>query len=244
MKNFGFDSLKKQRSTDKIENYISSMIIKGIIRPGEKLPTEKELSEKFDVSVGTIREALRGLEVSGLIEKIRGKGGGIFATEITNDSLRMSLRTFLVREECSPRDLAQVRLMIEPAIIKTVAPQINSSELGSLEDNLAYCEARLKKDVITPKECQEVGEKNIEFHRLIAQAMHNPIFVLTLDYVNDFVYNFRKNTLDIGLFGKVVNEHRNIFNSLKEHNAIEAEAKMLAHLKNLEEHDINERPLS
>lgn len=77
MKKIEFESLKIKRATDIIENRISNMIIKGIIKPGEKLPTEKELSEQFDVSIVTVREALRGLEVAGLIEKKRKRWGNI-----------------------------------------------------------------------------------------------------------------------------------------------------------------------
>lgn len=69
MKKLEFDSLKIPRAADIIENRISKMIFKDTIKPGDKLPTEKELSKQFDVSVVTVREAMRGLEVAGLIEK-------------------------------------------------------------------------------------------------------------------------------------------------------------------------------
>jgi DNA-binding FadR family transcriptional regulator len=81
-----------------------------------------------------------------------------------------------------------------------------------------------------------------EFHRLIAQATYNPIFVLTVDYLMDFIFDFRKSmfTPDINLCTKVVSDHRGIFTSLKESNGVEAEEKMLAHLKYLEEYQMNE----
>src|SRR4030042_6737158 len=136
MKKIEFESLKIRRATDIIENRISTMILKGVVKSGEKLPTEKELSDQFDVSIVTIREALRGLEVAGLIEKKRGKGGGIYVTEINNDSVKRALHTFLKRRDFSAHHLAEVRLTIEPAIVSIASPQITASELTSLEDNL------------------------------------------------------------------------------------------------------------
>jgi GntR family transcriptional regulator, transcriptional repressor for pyruvate dehydrogenase complex len=244
VKRIEFDSLKIKRATDIIENRISNMIIKGTIKPGEKLPTEKELSEQFDVSIVTVREALRGLEVVGLIEKKRGKGGGIYVTEISSDSVITALHNFLKRRDFSAHHLAEVRLTVEPTIIKLISKHITSEELQNLESNIAFCEEKLKgaKGTIPLKDYHAIGEKNLEFHRLIAQATYNPIFVLTIDYLMDFIFDFRKSlfTPDVNLCAKVVSDHRGILNLLKEGNGEEAESKMLTHLKYLEEYQMNE----
>jgi GntR family transcriptional regulator, transcriptional repressor for pyruvate dehydrogenase complex len=244
MKKIEFESLKIRRATDLIENRISNMIIKGTIGPGEKLPTEKELSVQFDVSVVTVREALRGLEVAGLIEKKRGKGGGIYVTELNSDSVKGALNTYLKRRNFSASHLAEVRLSIEPTIIRMVTPIITPEELKSLEDNLIYCDIKLEKNTpsIPLKDYYDIGEKNIDFHRLIAYATHNPVFVLTIDYLTDFIFDFKKSVLtpDIDHCTQVVNDHHGIFTALKNGNVEEAEAKMLSHLKYLEKYQMNE----
>ena len=238
MKKIGFESLRTKRATDVIETRISNMIVQGEIKPGEKLPTEKELSYQFDVSIATIREALRGLEVAGLIEKRRGKGGGIYATRISSDSLKATLNKFLKRVEFTADQLTEVRLMIEPAMIKKIVSQITPAEIKSLENNVIYCENKLKKvtATLTQKEYADLGEKNLEFHRLIAEATHNPAFMLTIDYLMDFIYEFRKSvfTPSIKHVTRVVEDHRDIFTSLKEGDPEQAEAKMLSHLKYLD----------
>jgi GntR family transcriptional regulator, transcriptional repressor for pyruvate dehydrogenase complex len=244
MKKIEFESLKIRRATDIIENRISNMIIKGTVKPCEKLPTEKELSEQFDVSIVTIREALRGLEVAGLIEKKRGRGGGIYVTQINNDSVKMALNNYLRRRKFSAHHLAEVRLNVEPPMIRIVTPIITPEELQVIEDNLSFCEKKMEK---TPpsfpfKEYFSVGEKNIEFHRLIAQATHNPVFVLTMDYLMDFIFDFKKSifTPDIHHCAQVVEDHRNILCALKDRDAKEAEARMLSHLQYLEKYQMNE----
>lgn len=244
MKKIEFESLKIRRATDIIENRISGMIINGSVKPGEKLPTEKELSEQFDVSIVTVREALRGLEVAGMIEKKRGKGGGIYITEIDNESIMKALHNFLRRREFSAHHLAQVRLTIEPTIVKIAASQITPGEIKSLEDNLVYCEHKLEKATgdIRLKDYNAIGQKNLEFHKLIAQATLNPVLVLTMEYVLEFVSDFKKSmfTPDINFCTRLVNEHRGIFNSLKKGKTEEAEAKMLSHLKYLEDYQMDE----
>jgi len=238
MKKIEFESLKIQRATDVIETRISNLIVTGAIKPGEKLPTEKELSFQFDVSIATIREALRGLEVTGLIEKRRGKGGGIYAARISNDFVKAALNKFLKRIEFSADQLTEVRLTIEPTIVKSVASQITTAELKSLENNLIYCENKLKKvtSTLPQKEYANLGGKNIEFHKIIAQATHNPVFMLTIDYLMDFIIEFRKSvfTPNIKHVTQVVRDHRDVLTALKEGNAEKAEAKMLSHLKYLE----------
>jgi len=244
MRKIEFESLKIRRATDIIENRISGLIISGTIKPGEKLPTEKELSEQFDVSSVTIREALRGLEVAGMIEKKRGKGGGIYVTEIDNESIMKALHDFLKRQDFSAHHLAQVRLMIEPTIVKLAAQEITPAELASLEDNLTFCEGRLEKSTKSTLlgDYRAIGEKNLEFHKIITQATDNPILVLTIDYILDFISDFKKSmfTPDIKFSAKLVSDHRDILTALKQGNPEEAEARMLSHLQYLEKYQMDE----
>lgn len=245
MKKIEFESLKIHRATDIIENRISAMIMNGKVNPGDKLPTEKELSAQFDVSVVTVREALRGLEVAGMIEKRRGKGGGIYVTEIDNESVMKALHNFFKRRDFSAHHLAQVRLMIEPTMVKIVARQITPEELDNLENNLLYCENKLEKETVAIRlrDYHSLGEKNVEFHRLIAQATNNPVLVLTMDYVLDFISDFKKSifTPDIDFCNQVAKEHRAIFAALKDRQGDVAEARMLAHLRYLENYQMDEQ---
>jgi GntR family transcriptional regulator, transcriptional repressor for pyruvate dehydrogenase complex len=244
MKKIEFDSLKTRRATDIIENRISHMIIGGTIKPGDKLPTEKELSEQFDVSIVTVREALRGLEVAGLIEKKRGKGGGIYATEINNDSIKTALHNFLSRTKFTAKHLAQVRFSVEPNIVRIVAKQITPDELLTLDNNLTYCEKKLEQvtESIQLQDYHAIGTKNLEFHRIITEDTHNPVFALITDYILDFIPNLKKSyfTPDIKFCKQIANDHREIFNSLKAGNAKEAANKMLLHLKYLETYQMDE----
>jgi GntR family transcriptional repressor for pyruvate dehydrogenase complex len=246
LEKFEFESLKIRRATDIIENRISGMIINGTLNPGEKLPTEKELSEQFDVSIVTVREALRGLEVAGMIEKRRGKGGGIYVTEIESDSVMKALHNFFKRRNFSASHLAQVRLMIEPTIVKAVAPNITDAALKNIDDNIIFCENKLAKSAKTIRlgDYRAIGEKHLMFHKLIAQATNNPVLVLTVEYILDFISDFKKSMFspDINFSSRLVSDHRSIFEALRQRNAARAEARMLEHLKYLEKYQMDESP--
>lgn len=149
-----------------------------------------------------------------------------------------------MRLDFSAHHLAEVRLSIEPTIIRLIANHITGEELENIENNIAFCEEKLEKSkgAIQLKDYHAIGAKNLEFHRLIAQATYNPIFVLTIDYLMEFIFDFRKSlyTPDINLCAKVVSDHKAIFRSLKAGKGEEAEIKMLNHLKYLEEYQMNE----
>ena len=235
MTDIEFEALKIRRATDLIETRISDMIIKGKIHPGEKLPTEKALSEQFNVSVVTVREALRGLEVAGFINKKRGKGGGIYVTETNSDSVRLALTNFLKRKAFSARHLAEVRATIEPTIIRMAVARLERTELETLKSNVSFCETKLDEadDPLPLDVYSEIGYKNLDFHRLIAQATRNPVFALTIDYLMDFIHEFRKSvfTPNRNHWQRVIHEHRAIVTAMENGDAAGAEAEMTAHVK-------------
>jgi GntR family transcriptional regulator, transcriptional repressor for pyruvate dehydrogenase complex len=242
MKKLEFESLKIRRATDIIENRISNMIIKGTLACGEKLPTEKQLSDQFNVSIVTIREAMRGLEVTGLIVKKRGRGGGVYVTELNNDSIKTAFHNFLRRREFSAHQLAQVRVTIEPTIVRLAVSEITPGELSALEETVTGSEEVLKKAAaMQPKDYALIGHNSLEFHRLIAQATHNPVFALTMDYLLDFISYFKKSPRpEIALHSRIVVDHRSIFDALKQGEAGEAESRMRKHLESVESNQMNE----
>lgn len=153
------------------------------------------------------------------------------------------MHNFLRRRECTAHHLVQVRLTIEPAIIKIAIPQITPEEVKALEDNLNYCENKIEKAKDgNLKEYYGIGEKSLEFHKLIAQATHNPAFSLTMDYLLDFINNIQKDFFehDVELFSKVLKEHHDILKSIKESDVKGAGKKMLSHLKYLEDYQTKE----
>lgn len=231
--------LKIRRLSSIIEESIKELVLTSQLKPGDRLPTEKELSAKFGVSIVTVREALRGLETFGVIEKKRGRDGGNFISSNGN-TVKDVVYTFLTSRKFSARDVNEVRWVLQPYSAKLAASRISPELVKALEDNIDYCEKLLRKagSTITEKEFFDIEERNVEFHRLLGEATGNPILSLTVDYVEDFLMTYKKTVLtpDFGLSQKTVSEHGNILDFIKKGNVEETENAMVHHLKNIEDY--------
>ena len=113
------EPVKVRRLSENVETHLRDLIFSRRIKPGQKLPTEKQISEQFGVSIVTAREALKGLEVLGLVEKKKGEGGGIFVGEMKSDSIKTSLPGFFNAKNLSSKHLTELGMIVELASVKT-----------------------------------------------------------------------------------------------------------------------------
>jgi len=223
-----------------IENHLKELILKGEIEPGERLPNERELGHQFNVSLVTVREALKGLETYGLIEKKKGKGGGIFVSELRSEAVKVFLLHFLHQKRFSSRDLSELRMILEPASSRIAAGRMSPARLDELQANIEHCEAFMAGIGKTFSETDffKLEKSNVEFHRIIGEATENPVLILTIDYVLEFLFNFKRMTLipNLRFSHGIVSDHRLIFNALKGKDGRAAEEAMVSHLQNVEEY--------
>ncbi|MBA7668972.1 HTH-type transcriptional regulator LutR [subsurface metagenome] len=237
MARVSFSPIGIRRLSEIIEHRIKDLILKGEIKPGQRLPTEKDLAKQFGVSIVTAREALRALEIVGYIQRKKGKGGGIFVKELQSDPVKVALYEFLRSRKFTLRDICELRRIIEPDAVRLATSQITSHAVEGLEKNIKYCERKIKKaeQTFSEKEFLDIREKNVEFHRLIAEATHNPVLALTIDYAVDFLFEFTKNLgPDIQYSIQQTKEHRRIFTQLRNGDPEGAEKEMLSHLEKAE----------
>src|SRR3972149_1077959 len=109
-----FNSVKSNKISEHIIEQVRKAILDGRLKPGDKLPSERELIENFKVSKVTLREALRSLEVLGFLEIRKGVSGGPFVTEVDMKKARDSFINFLHFKNLSLTNLSEVRLILEP----------------------------------------------------------------------------------------------------------------------------------
>jgi GntR family transcriptional repressor for pyruvate dehydrogenase complex len=235
-----FERLPIVRASEVVERHIKQAIIDGKLKPVDKLPIEKQMAQQFGISLVTLREALRALQILGLIEKKKGKGGGVFVSEIDNESIKDSLGHYLSFKDLLPQHLYEVRKIIEPSAARLAVQNITTDELGLLEQNVLYCEERLRKidPVIDEKDFFDLDSRNNTFHRLLANATHNPILSLTIDYIFDFLKGCETVFLvpDFSYTSENIKDHRNIFEHLKRRDTEKCEQEMINHLKRLDDY--------
>ena len=231
--------VKIKKLSSMVEDSIKNLLVTGQLKPGDKLPTEKELSAKFGVSLITTREALRGLEALGVIEKKRGKHGGIFINSNSN-SIIDAVLTFLSSKKFSIKDIDEVREHLQPFCARLAASRISDDLMKALEQNVEDSENKFDqyKHRFTEEAYYEIEEINSKFHRLFGAATLNPILTLTVDYVEDFLKSYKRinGTPDIQESSRKITHHRQIIECLKKRNPDETGRAMMAHITSMEEY--------
>lgn len=225
-----FNSVKSSKVSEYIIEQIRNAIFDGRLKPGDRLPPEKELIKNFNVSKATLREALRSLEILGFLEIRKGVSGGPFVTEVDMKRARDCFANFLHFKKLSLRNLSEVRLILEPYVAEKAALTISEEDLERLDKLNEECEYLLKNNVPI-----ESRKNEIEYHRIIGCIAGNPILMFILDFVENLLID-TKEILQPGkdFSQKVLNAHKRIHRALAERNPKRARAEMIKHVQEVE----------
>lgn len=188
--------------------------------PGDKLPTEAELSRLLGVGRNTVREAVRIL-VSRNIVTVR-QGSGTFLSEkqgIADDPFGFS---FVEDRRKLTRDLMQIRVMLEPPIAALAAQNASPEEIAGLEETLKEIEA-----LIAAKE--DYSEKDTQFHVQIANCSRNSVVTNLIPVISSGVSVFASEVASAE-YKQTLRSHRAIFQAIKEKRPVEAQQAMQFHL--------------
>jgi len=225
-----FKSVKSNKISEHIVEQIRRAIFEGRLKPGDKLPPEKELIKTFHVSKATLREAMRSLEVLGFLEIRKGVSGGAFVTEVDMKKARDSFSNFLLFKNLSLSNLSEVRLILESHIAEKAALTITEDDLGRLKKLIEECDYVLKHGIPI-----EHRKNEIEFHRIIGSVTGNPILMFILDFVENLLID-TKEILQPGkeFSQKVLNAHKRIYKALLERDPKKAREEMIKHVREVE----------
>ncbi len=122
-----FEFVRKNKVYEEVARQIERLILKKL-KPGDKLPSERELAEMLQVSRSSIRDAIRGLELMGLVEP--RQGAGTIVREISTDSLVNPFANALKRKQAMVGELLDFRKMLEPSLAARAAMHASADELG------------------------------------------------------------------------------------------------------------------
>ena len=158
------------RAFEDIAGQIRAELSEGRLRPGDRLPPERELALQFGVSRNTLREALRSLEISGLIVLRKGASGGAFVKDSNGDVVVTSIRDMFTLGAVTPAQITEARIWIESAIVRTACERHTSADIKRLHENLDVAAEAIRNGDFFAR-----AEAHLEFHMILAQATRNPI---------------------------------------------------------------------
>ncbi len=202
------------------------------LEPGDKLPSERMLSEKFQVSRSNIREAIQKLEFFGIL-KSRPQSG-TFIANIGRVAMSGMLDDILKLEDPDFKSLVETRILLELKTVKLASLRRTEEDLQKLSEALeAY-----KEKVLNGK---DAVEEDLLFHLAIAKASKNSTMnTFMLMITPEIITNFEKyHVCDSSLSNQGIHEHQEIFDAIKDQNPQRAKEKMKAHFKVLYQYCYN-----
>ena len=224
----GFQSLKKPLLSQAVEQAIKQSIHEEVFKPGEKIPSERELVEQFQVSRVTIREALRNLQRSGLITIRRGGQAGAYVSELTSDPITENFQNLIRLGRIDYSHLIDARLYIEPRAAEMAAEYRSVEDVQKLKDLLERAEAAADHN------CKQARIINVSFHCEVARITKNPIIVFITESITQsysaMIIETTSNRLDRQDVQKFIDEHRDILDAIIQQNSVEAYEKTRRHL--------------
>lgn len=229
-----------QKRSDVVAERLKRWIVDTELQPGDRLPQEKQLIDEFGVSKGTVREALKALEVQGLITVSTGPKGGARIAKVPLETAARLLDNYFFFEDLSVDDLYRLRLMVEPELAYIVAPLITDDDLEALERVVAFCDCA----PVDPAVERDQRMADLDFHDILAERCPNPLIRFSCRFINSlikkgFVYQQLFDSVDGR--GKIDNmetmvtdgnrAHRALIAAFRNRDADQARALMLDHMR-------------
>lgn len=223
-----FGPVQPYRMSNEIVTRISSMILDREMAPGTRLPAERELAERFNVSRPTLREAVHVLEALGLVE-IR-PGGGTYVSRKPNALSPRLLEHMLQRHDGVMAELIETRHEFEGRNAELAAKHATPRDLAELEKRMEVMVADVEAG-------HDDFRHDIDFHLSVAEATHNRVrlFITTSMLLAHFemLRDDRRRIVrrQRQLMGDFLREHQAIFLAIKGRNPTKARKAMNAHLE-------------
>jgi GntR family transcriptional repressor for pyruvate dehydrogenase complex len=218
--------IKVKRASDQIFEQLRELIFRGELKPGEQLVPERELAQAFGVSRPTVREAINKLVIMGLVDHRQGQGTFVRSLEATREY--NPLAAIVDRQETSLEDLLEVRMGLEAQSAWLAAERATPEDIQRIEETLGAMEEEYGEG--------RLGiEEDVAFHMDLAYATKNPVQVYIMRSFHDLLHfgieeNLRHLWEDPANLPIIRQQHRRIFQAIKDHDPEAAYEAMKTHI--------------
>jgi len=220
--------VRTSRLYEQIVQQIEESILKGALRPGDQLPAERELAQRFGVSRTAVREAVKALREKGLVEAFSGRG--TFITDGTSQAVRQSLDLMVkIGQPEGSTHLAELRAILEPEIAALAATRSEESDLATMREAVAVMD-RAGKDP------DAYIEADLDFHLALAEAAANPLILSLIDSIVGLLREQRLRIFKVpGGPERGQIHHKRILEAMETRDPERAREAMRAHLEQVRE---------
>jgi GntR family transcriptional regulator, transcriptional repressor for pyruvate dehydrogenase complex len=221
-----FEPIRIERVAEKVAAQLKKLIADGVLKVGDRLPSERDLSEQLGVSRTSVREALQQLEMLGILET--SHGGGSIVKNITEQEIRKPIELFLEQDKRKVLELAELRAFMEAWAAREAARNRTDQELETMRGYLEEMERDFEKGQIR-------YDVDFQYHTEIAAATHNTIYLHLIDNIYHLIdHSIKVHREEVFTSQEdqktILDHHRKIFNAIEEQNLDAAEAAAKDHL--------------
>lgn len=211
-----------ENAIDDIIRQVRALVDAGDLQPGDRLPAERKLAEKFQVARSQIREAFKKLEFYNIIKTMPQSGSVIAGVEST--ALNSLISDVLKMDNCDFHSLVEARSIIEINAARLCAIRRTDEDLKMIETAMNSYNEKIKQ-------CGSALEEDLYFHRTIAEGSKNAVLKsMMMTITPDIMINYAKFNVCKTNFEIPMSEHRLLFEYIKNNNAEAASNMMSQHL--------------
>lgn len=219
------EAIPRNRVFTRVAEQLQAHIVNKL-KPGDMLPSERELVRAFRVSRTSIRDAIRSLEATGLLEPRQGIGTVV--REFSADAILTPVAGALRQKRKVIDELLDVRMIIEPALARRAALHATPEQIAELQLILGRQEEKVHQG-------EPATAEDSNFHYTLALAANNSVMLKLVHVLMDLLREMRERSLEVGgRPQKSLAGHRRILAAVKQGNAVAAESAMRRHLLEIE----------
>lgn len=226
-----FDQVKPLKGYELVMEQVKARILSGDFAPGTKLPSVVDLAAGFGVGRSTIREALSALKAMGLVE-IRQGGGTTVCAELPKEPYASDGAALFASAQ-SIRELLEVRKVLETGCASLAARNRTADDLRAIEEELRQMESVLHDEA-------KGEEADVRFHLKVAEATHNSLLFSMMESLSERLHDSMRESRRLWFYGeraaagRLLREHSDIFEAVRDRDETRAFAAMAAHLGKVE----------
>ncbi len=226
-----FRPIHTRRVFEEICERIREQLALGVLKPGDKLPPERDLAQQLGVSRNVLREALRSLEMAGVLRLQKGVKGGAFIQQGDTGRMHDVMRDMLSLGTISVRELSEARIHVLGLVVRLACVNARQKDFEALEANIARTDTATREGRLLDRvECSR------EFYKLLAMATGNKVIGMIMDSVTEihmrFVY--AKVASSGAATPRLVEKRRQFLSALRARDVSAATRLMQVHLESVQ----------
>ncbi len=230
--NTGYVTVKRQNTTEIIVENLLQKIKEKELKPGDKLPPERELAAMMNTSRPSLREAIKALQMMNVLD-VR-QGAGTYIKHLETESIVDHLDIVFKVDDTLRQDLYEARELLESAMARMAVLKMDEQTIGAIRENVR----RGAENVENPDVFLQL---DIELHELILNAVDNRILNMFIQSINKISIVMRKKTnSSLAIRKKAVTDHNRIWRAIEKRDAAAVGAAMMKHLKNVEKYYVSQ----